>query len=74
MRADVVAGYYMARYARERDLMEFMAYVTDCLYWQGRGMAPKTRWVDAVRPREPEHTDPQEVLDYLVERGGVVIE
>lgn len=51
-----------------------MIYVTDSLYYRDRGQTHKKRWCDMVMPREIEYRDPNEVIGYLVDKAGLVVE
>lgn len=53
--------------------MEFMAYVTDSLYLSGQSKYIGRRWFDMVRPRIIGDVDPQEVVDSVAKRAGLVI-
>lgn len=53
--------------------MEFMAYVTDSLYLSGQGKYIGHRWFDMIRPRVIGDVDPQEVVNDVVKRAGLVI-
>lgn len=65
--------YCNRRFRREQEDMAYRTYVTDSLYLRDRGKSHSKRWIDIVRPRAAEDVDPQDVLDDLAERAGLVI-
>ena len=53
--------------------MEFMAYVTDSLYLSGQSKYIGRRWLDVIRPRVIGDVNPQEVVDDVAKRAGLVV-
>lgn len=53
--------------------MAFKTYVTDSLHLMGQHKYLSHRWYDEVRPKVYKNVDPQEVVEDVVKRAGLVV-
>ena len=53
--------------------MIYRAYVSDALYHLPRQEGMTRKYIDIVRPRQPEAVDAEEVVEDVIERAGLVI-
>ena len=63
--------YFLARLKRYQEERIYRIYVTDSLYYQGRGMTTASRYIDLIKPQKVDNRTGDEIVNDVIAKMGL---